>query len=463
MRRRVQRLPLPRQLLGTVLAAVTSGALGSAGCGSSSDDEHGAAARGHATGGRPTAGRNSAGSTDHGAVGGNENGGIESRAGAANAGEAGTSEGGTSAGGVPSEGGHGPQGHAGETSGRGPAGHAGEAGAATAAAGGVAAGGESGARNEAGAAGDEGNQQHRGVYDPEAVHLWGTLDEGLCYRGAIAPVLDPNQAVTGFACASDNAMPIYGSFIHPTKRRLLFILNHSSSSEVLLFVADGDGTGTYPTSPHANDEAIPTVCNGSEYGDGIAGVFVTPDTGEVVYACSDFGCGSGDCRYFRASGDELPLPADHVLLDLGYGGSALLASNGNLVLQSPSGEFFPLDADMKAAFRAFPSGFWVARAAATGTSPERYSALFDGTFSSDGQFPEPPVSTAYGWRESGGDFSQCRFDGAGALFCFAESSLDSQVDQIVRADLGAQRAAVVYTEAAAPLVRIHIAYLVTGP
>ena len=243
----------------------------------------------------------------------------------------------------------------------------------------------------------------------------------------------------------------------------MFILGRNNTSDLLFFVPDGDGTGDYPTLPHSNDEVVDDVCGVDDHGNEVAGGFVTPDTGEVVYACADLGCVANYCRYFHESGLEYIVPADHVLVTLGYAGSALLATGDHLVLRNPDGQLFPLEVETTKAVRAHPAGFWVAHASSTGTSPERLNVSFDGSVTSDGKYPEPPVSTEYGFPEDDGNFTLCRFDKRGAIFCFAQSSLDNMVDQILRAELGKARADVVYTEASAPRVRVHISYLVSGP
>jgi hypothetical protein len=73
------------------------------------------------------------------------------------------------------------------------------------------------------------------------------------------------------------------------------------------------------------------------------------------------------------------------------------------------------------------------------------------------------VSTTYAWPEADGDWHGCVFDAKGRVYCFAESNLDPLTRQIVRAELGAQRAEVIYSEDSSPLVRVHISCLVTGP
>lgn len=435
--------------------------LGGAGCGSNGEPAQGGgrggqgpasgAAAGTRADSQPTAGIGaggdaaSAGAADGGAdVGGHAN--TEGGAGA-------TAEGGTGGRG------HGNSGEPGSTD---------SAGASGSSVVGDSAGGEAGSSSGAssgGAAGGE-DQVPSGFYDSKAVYLWGTLAEGLCFRDAVAPVLSPNRAATGFSCDTPDgsAMPIYGSVIHPTRHHLLFIVeqNQSQPGKLLSFVPDGNGMGDYPTHPHANDQVIPIVCD-ADHGYYVTGVFVTPDSGDVIYGCSNFGCGSGGCRYFSETGTEYPVPAGASLVDLGYGGTALFALNGGLVFRNASGDLFPLEGDRKQAVRAWPGGFWVARAAASGASPERWSVTLDGTYSRDGQYPEPPVSSVYAWPMSSGDFSSCKFDGGGALLCFGKSALDSSVDQILSADLTQNRAVVVYTEATAPLVRVHGSYLVTGP
>jgi hypothetical protein len=331
----------------------------------------------------------------------------------------------------------------------------------------------SGGRNWACA--EANNEVPVGKYDPGEVYLWGTLSEGAGYRDALAPVLAPNNAATGFAANSSgrgSALTLVRAYIDPGRRRFVFGYSNpveSAGDQVLAFHPDGNGCDAYPSAPHSNDEVVAACADGN---DRLTGFFIAPDTGDIVVRCGV--CPSEKCDLHSTSNAagsdsgidrEVTLPADHSLFYLGYRGSALLVHGSKLVLKTPMEDLIPLEIDTETALalRAHPNGFWTLRSAKSGTSPERLSIALDGNVTSDGQFPEPPVSTIYRWPETEGDWHRCVFDAKGRVFCFAQSKLDDLTDQVIRAELGADRAEVVYAENASPLVKVHISYLVTGP
>jgi hypothetical protein len=294
-----------------------------------------------------------------------------------------------------------------------------------------------------------------GTFDPQQVYLLGTLSEGACYLDALTHWATPDFALTGFDCDTSR---FGGMFIRPSDGRYVFSVSASSSNDYLAFVPDGSGTEAYPKDPYTNDILLPSVCaNPRSY-------FLDPSGGESVYLCyGSAPCAetaTAKCAYYYESEEEYAVPAGNYLVRLGFDGYALLGSRTETTsteswtVLTPDGELVPASQTFQAAaMRAHPEGFWLLRSSPPGL--QRWNLGFDGSVVLDGAYPDPPLTSAY----AGG----CAFEGGGAVVCMGRSTDVTFEDHILRAELDADEAEVVYTEASDPLVKVHGSSLVTGP
>jgi hypothetical protein len=305
-------------------------------------------------------------------------------------------------------------------------------------------GGSAGRGSGGGSAGEDVGPMSDGYYDPAEVYLLGTLSEGACYRDALAHPRTPNVAAVGFDCE------IYATGIDPATKRFVFRHDEGDQQTLLSFRPDGNGRGVYPETPHANDERMLTkqVCaNPRAY-------FLSPDGAPIIYQCyGSAPCDDVACLYYDQLGNEVTIAAGYYLVHRGMGGSALLRTSDAAqawAIQDTLGSIRAVSLDFTPAeVRAHDGGFWVLRAM------DRLSINFDGSVSIDGTYPAPPPWSRYA--------GECRFEGSGALVCFGDSTDVVFEDHIIRAELGAPEAEVIYNENSEPLVKRHISDLVTGP
>lgn len=304
-----------------------------------------------------------------------------------------------------------------------------------------------------------------GLFDPAQVYISGTLEQGACYRDALSTWANPNQAETGFSCSGPGgrATPNGGS-IRPSDGRFVFMHELQGLKTLRVFVPDGNGVGDYPARPHDNDPVVHTLCEPADY-------FMDPAGGDLVYACSlGAHCLRSQCSYYRESGASYPVPEGYSLLHLGLDGTALLLQRDvGWVVRDAQGALSPETTALSrlpehmSGVRAHDGGFWLLRTAEAGDRPERLNIGLDGALSVDGQYPAPEPPSAFAWPITNGDWSACAIERAGTLLCFATNTRISLDDRILRMELGANKAEVVYSEATFPLVKLHISALVTGP
>jgi hypothetical protein len=296
-----------------------------------------------------------------------------------------------------------------------------------------------------------------GIFDPKQVYLWGTVAPGECQADALAPWWAPNSAQTGFSCRNTTegiAAPELGVGIDPKSERLIYFITYFSGAKLFAFVADGDGSAVIPQMPQNNDIPIETVC------DWPTALLLDPQGKGVVYRCES---GGGDvgvpviATYYWDSGEELAIATGYTPLHLGYRGTILVTNDaGDGAVQSPAGDITPLSDSLKglrgAVTRSHPMGFWVLRQTDASRAPERWNVGLDGTVTLDGNYPADASD------DLGGN---CAFEAGGALLCIVDGGGSN--DEIVRSELGEEKASVVYSENTDPLVQIHISQLFTGP
>jgi hypothetical protein len=310
------------------------------------------------------------------------------------------------------------------------------------------AGRDAGVVGTGGGAGDCAGALTGDVLDPDDIYLAGTLQEGACYRDALANWACPNSAVTGFDCyfdgnAAGGTRP--SAQIRPTDGRLIY----TNTFEELIREFHCDlcpylQGNAYPEHPLANDTVVPTDC---ELSQGRVAFLVSP-TGVIVYYCPGAREWRDLSHKFIHSDD-----GSDPLLHLGYQNMALKQKAVvDLGLRSatpikglPNG---PWDA-----IRAEPSGSFIVAIRSTETPESLWGIDKSGEATLRGQYPPLPASTSLP--------SQGQLEPGGALVQFAEGPGVFE-DVIVRRTIDG-RSDVVYSDARGPLVKIHISGLITGP
>jgi hypothetical protein len=294
------------------------------------------------------------------------------------------------------------------------------------------------------------------VLDPGEVYLAGTVEEGACYKGAIAHWSCPNVGAVGFDCYFDgnssvnwSNSPRLNAYVRPTDGRLIYT-NLTTETFVREFHCDDcpfdSPSKRYSRTPLDNDPFLPKDC---DLGNPFPEFFVSP-TGMVLYYCpaSKTWRDNGGLHTYVESNDPL--------LHVGYGNLGLTATR---IVDLESGKAIPIvgfaGALSAVAIRAVPPDkFWVVEPRdSLGQSVELWE--IDGTGMSRRvlQYASAPANLTL--RQRG------RLDKSGA-FSQMGSTRVALEDIIVRRDMqgGSE---VVYTETTNPLVKIHISGLITGP
>jgi hypothetical protein len=295
------------------------------------------------------------------------------------------------------------------------------------------------------------------VFDPGEVYLAGTVEEGVCSRGAIAHWSCPNVGAVGFDCdfdgnSSGNFSNSAGltAYVRPTDGRLVYT-NLTTEAFVREFHCDDcpyDSPGkAYPEKPLANDVILPKDCD-------LAGpfpeFFVSPN-GMVLYYCPA-------TKTWRDNGGlHTYVESNDPLLHVGYGDLGLTATR---IVDLESGKAIPIvgfgGAQSAVAIRAVPPDkFWVVEPRDTLSQSVDLWEI-DGAGMSRRVFQYAPAPTYVTWLSQRG-----RLDKSGAFFQLA-SRQGTFEDIIVRRDMQGG-SDVVYTETTNPLVKIYISGLITGP
>ncbi|KYF96700.1 hypothetical protein BE17_31850 [Sorangium cellulosum] len=288
------------------------------------------------------------------------------------------------------------------------------------------------------------------VLDPAQVYLAGTLSEGSCGRDALTHWSSPGSAVVGFDCSVDER----SARIRSTDGRLLY----TNVFEDLLREFRCDDCpfrgGDYPAAPLDNDTVLrtPPCTQGL---DPLSGFLVSP-AGAVLHRCR-----SDAATWYDESGRVAYADPEDPLLHLGYGDLALAARSVVRLATSASLPIagLPEDRLLHTVRARAPDSFLLVLESEhptdDGGSQELWEVDGDGAATRLGAFPPLPAGamqvSAY----------TSKLDGCGALLQFGGGPGVLE-DVIVRRHIdGASE--VVYTEATAPLVKIHVSALVTGP
>ncbi|WP_438024275.1 hypothetical protein [Sorangium sp. So ce233] len=288
------------------------------------------------------------------------------------------------------------------------------------------------------------------VLDPDQVYLAGTLSEGSCGRDAVAHWSSPGSAVVGFHCHVDER----SARIRPSDGRLLY----TNVFEDLLREFRCDDCpfrgNDYPAAPLDNDPVLHTP----PCADGLApltGFLVSP-AGAVLYRCR-----SDDATWYDESGRVAYADPEDPLLHLGHGDLALAARSVVHLATSTSLPITGLPGDrlLHTVRARAPDSFLLVleseRPTDDGSSQELWQVDGDGAATRLGAFPPLPPGAVHVSAYTS------KLDGCGALLQFGGGTGVLE-DVIVRRHIGGV-SEVVYTEAADPLVKIHVSSLFTGP
>jgi hypothetical protein len=277
--------------------------------------------------------------------------------------------------------------------------------------------------------------------DPDEVYLIGTLTEGSCGQDALTHWSNPNLALTGFGCYNRADAAV----IRPSDGALLI---SDTIAGVTVFHEDacvtrkegwfGDGS-----NPLANDGQLATPCALSTSFVG-SSLELAP-SGKAAYWCG--------AAWFSSSGGLLYSGSADVLA---YDGARLLTRDGvfDIATQTQQRLVDLPEAPVLTA-RVVSDGFWLVLQGEPSDGATLWHVAHDGRAEQVADYPSPPARANLGYS--------ARVAGDGTLFQLATNLEDGALrDLIVRRSLfgGSE---IVYDEADAPLVRIHVSGLVTGP
>lgn len=287
------------------------------------------------------------------------------------------------------------------------------------------------------------------VFDPDEVYLFGTLQEGACFRTVVAHWSTPGVGVAGFTCeASGDRADLSAA------GRLVYEDAGASGTAGGLFEFRCDGACTlknanaaYPPSPRANDvQLVPgSVCTASAMRPMLA------IDGSLHLRCGsspDLRDTTGTVVYQGTSDAPFRVGATHILTQK----SVVERTTGKKTAITPA---FPLNAKIVTTRARMVGGFQVV----TGLAIDAPDALTlwevtnDGVATKVGDLPPLPAGLT-------GEPQFAKLDGCGNVFHFARSA--GSTDLIVRRTVGGATT-IVYDESTQPVVQIHISYLLTGP
>ncbi|HVU00350.1 MAG TPA: hypothetical protein VHE30_01310 [Polyangiaceae bacterium] len=278
-----------------------------------------------------------------------------------------------------------------------------------------------------------------GDFDPESLYLFGTLQEGACYRDAIARVDSPNVFATGFDCYTEE------SSVALWNRKLVYPIA-SSTAGLYQFSPDyygSDPTAPYPTNPEANDVPLDSSgCAGS-----FAGELLTSPDGRLIYNCPGGDWFEGPTRVHTAQ---------MALIALGKQGLALVGGGAPLaVVQLGADTATPVSPriDVVAAWHSSGDGFHVVARDTSTDVDVLWSVDAAGNAVKRGEYAAPPSGMQSGvmpWVLTAKDelvrsLTDPPFTDTIYLFRLDGSST------------------LLYTEANDPTVKVHVSRMFTGP
>ncbi len=358
----------------------------------------------------------------------------------------------------------------------------------------------------------------RSYFDARQVYLVGSLTPGACFRRAIAPVLQPDDAVVGFNCLAN----LSTAQIRPTDGRLFYV----ERGDLYMFSADLGGAAvsnlSYPERPLDNDVVVSLPacpgqtgtrafklsasgvlfyrCGENWYdGDntfvamlsdtvlqvGLDGSALTengihsfassadamdaavPDAAVPDAAVNDV----GDDAAVNDAGDDAAANdagADAAANDAGddaavhdAGDAGQLTADAGMSQSAPSlTPFVGLPAGARIlASRTVLDGYWIVLSVPTDASAaELWHVDVRGHASLVGSYPALPANQ---YLFSSIEFGS-QLDGDGALYQLAAYTTEGSRETIVRRTLQGE-SSVVYDEGDDPLVEIYSSSLITGP
>jgi hypothetical protein len=303
--------------------------------------------------------------------------------------------------------------------------------------------------------------------------MYGTLQEGACYRDAVANVLAPNVESVGFGCYGDGD----SAHVRPTDNRLLYI--DSQDEKLYAFTADlheydaDNEQCIYPTAPQDNDVILPTPACDSNFGP--ARFVVGPDDGAVWYTCFNTN------NWYDENDALIPWSPNNTPLARAAGGIALANQNnlktfglgappladGGMAMGDDGGlapdpgtplTGLPASYSYVASRSNAEGGFDLVVRDTTGLEDvyARYGVQPYGVASLKNTYGPLPADANVNFYGAG------KLDATGAFYVEGSDTTETFVDVIIRLNTDGS-SEVVYTEADDPEVKLHISYLFTGP
>jgi hypothetical protein len=223
-------------------------------------------------------------------------------------------------------------------------------------------------------------------FDPNTVYFSAFWDASLGIMGR-ARVFDSTN--TDRFASSLTFGSMWGG-IRPTDRALIYWVD--GDFVVYQFVLDQE---TSKASPRDNDIEIPQPTCAPDKHIAPGELHIAPDSGDLLFICSPCGVSDAGCPTLYASGALGPsLHYGQRIMAIGYGGNYLIKDTELSVIAS-DGTAIPVpsvngpDFAMTVAYRATPTGFWIAEEAGS-DGFERWHVGYDGVVSDHRVYPPYP-------------------------------------------------------------------------
>ncbi len=267
--------------------------------------------------------------------------------------------------------------------------------------------GTGGAPTDGGATGIVGGTVPLDEFDPNTVYFSAFYDASLGIMGR-ARVFDSTN--TDRFASSLTFGSMWGS-IRPTDGALIYWTD--GDFVVYQFVLDQE---TSKAAPRNNDIEIPQPTCAADKHITPGELHIAPDSGDILFICSPCDLSDAGCPTLYASGALGPsLRYGQQIMAIGYGGNYLIKDPELSVIAS-DGTSIPVpwangpDFVMTVAYRATPTGFWIAEE--TGSDGfERWHVGYDGAVSDQRVYPPYPDMGV----KMGTNPGPLAFDGQGRL------------------------------------------------
>lgn len=285
--------------------------------------------------------------------------------------------------------------------------------------------------------------------DPAQVYVLGTYVSHASYRDAIGRIDVDRGGCVGFGDYAEHLV------VRPTDGRLLYLDSIAKGVGISLFVRDeqvwnaDDGAWEYPDDPYANDELVPTVaCVVAP-----RKFSVHPVNGSLVYTCENEAANN----YYDEDGallyttdgyhdpEVLVGPGDTLIVwDFTEAADYLKVvpfGQAEIPVEPPNG--YPMSSVLTVRARA--DGYWVVVKPGPIARIERWLIKPDGSGAVEGEYGGTEKESPNGIISA-----NARLAGDGSLVFLRDDPVDSDRVQVLRANLGPGKLAILYDSAGVP-------------